>query len=202
MRLPRIIVGAIAGLSTALPSLALAAEKAAQGAEKKGGMPQLDPSSFASQLFWLTLTFVVFLLIVWRVALPKIARVLEDRREKLDRDLARAAELRDEAEKVLAEYEKLAAEGRASAQSVIREAADAASAHASAEHEKLSGKLEKEITAAEDRIAKARDDAMGDVGAVAGEIAQAAVERLIGVKVTDKGASDAAKKAENELGGS
>lgn len=202
MRLPRFIVGAIAGLSMALPTLALAAEKAAEGAEKKSQMPQLDPSSYASQLFWLTLTFVVFLLIVWRIALPRIVRVLEDRREKLDRDLARAAELRDEAEKVLAEYEKLAAEGRASAQALIREAADAAAAHASAEHAKLSEKLEKQIANSETRIAKARDDAMGEVGQVAGEIAKAAVERLIGVKVTDAVADGAAKKAAKELGGS
>ena len=177
-----------------LPAAVLAAEK------KKSGMPQLDHLTFASQLFWLAVTFTAFLLIVWRVALPKIGRVLEDRRERIERDIARAGELKDEAEGVLAEYEKLAAEGRASAQVLIREAAELAAAEAAAEHEKLGKKLMGDIETAEKRIDDARLKALESVGDLSADIAQAAAERLIGLKVDARAAKAATAKAVRELG--
>jgi len=183
---------------SALPAaLAFAAEK---GHTEKSGMPQLNPDSFASQLFWLALTFTLFFLIAWRVALPRIGRVLEDRRERIDRDVSKAQEVRNEAETVLAEYEKLSAEGRASAQVVIREANELAAAEASAEHEKLSRRLAGDIEKAERRIAEARSSALEGVGDVAAEIAQAAAARLIGLDVSKQDATGAVSRAAKDLG--
>ena len=109
-RIAWLIAGAF---GSGLPgAFALAAEKG-HGEGTGGGMPQLNPESFTSQIFWLVVTFLIFFLIAWRVGLPKIGRVLEDRRERIDRDVSKAVELRNEAETVLAEYEKLSAEGRA-----------------------------------------------------------------------------------------
>ena len=70
-------------------------------------MPQLDVSTFASQILWLALTFVPLYLIIVRVALPRIGEVIEARRDKIDDDLKKAAARRDEAQAVLAEYEAL-----------------------------------------------------------------------------------------------
>ena len=47
-------------------------------------MPQLDPSTFVAQLFWLVLSFVILYLLMWRVALPKVADVLQERQERID----------------------------------------------------------------------------------------------------------------------
>jgi F-type H+-transporting ATPase subunit b len=178
-------------------ALAAAAEKGEAG---KSGMPQLDPTSFASQLFWLALTFILFFLIAWRVALPKIGRVLEDRRERIDRDVSKAQEVRNEAEAVLAEYEKLSAEGRASAQVVLREANELAAAEAAAEHEKLGRRLAGDIEKAERRIAEARSSALEGVGEVAADIAQAAAARLIGIEVSAQDAEGAVARAAKDLG--
>jgi len=189
----RLIFGLGVFAATALPiASALAEEK------KKSGMPQLDPSTFASQLFWLAVTFGLFLLIVWRVALPRIGRVLEDRRERIERDIARAGEIKSEAEQVLEEYERLTAEGRASAQTLIRQEHERAAAEALADHEKLGTRLAREIEAAEGRITAARKTALGDIAGVAGEIAASATERLIGDKVDKKSATAATRKAAKE----
>jgi F-type H+-transporting ATPase subunit b len=194
----RRIAWLIAGLFGAgLPAaLAVAAE---QGHAKKSGMPQLDPSSFPSQIFWLFVTFLVFFLIAWRVALPKIGRVLEDRRERIDRDVSKAQEVRNEAEAVLAEYERLSAEGRASAQVVIREANQLAAAEAAAEHEKLGKRLADDIAKAERRIAEARTTALESIAEVAGEIAQAAAARLIGLEVSTTDAAGAVSRAAKDV---
>jgi F-type H+-transporting ATPase subunit b len=193
----------LAGLAASLLAFAPAVLKAAEAAhveQEPRGMPQLDPTSYPSQIFWLAVTFLIFLLIATRVALPKISRVLEDRRERIDRDIARAGELSTEAEKVLAEYERLSAEGRASAQALIREANELAAAEAATEQGKVGKRLAHDIETAERRIADARKAALESIGGVAGGIAQAATERLIGVKIDAETAEAAARKAAKEIG--
>lgn len=198
----RRIVGLTAGaFGTMAPAaLAFAAEKGHGEGGGAGGMPQLNPDSFASQIFWLALTFIVFFLIAWRVALPKIGRVLEDRRERIDRDVSKAQEVRNEAEAVLAAYEKLSAEGRASAQVVIREANELAAAEAAAEHEKLGHRLADDIAKAERRIAEARSSALEGLGDVAAEIAQSAAAKLTGLDVSKSDAEGAVSRAAKDLG--
>jgi F-type H+-transporting ATPase subunit b len=194
-RIAWLMAGAFGAL---LPgALAHAAEA---GHAEKSGMPQLDPSTYASQIFWLAVTFLIFFLIAWRVALPKIGRVLEDRRERIDRDVSKAQEVRNEAEAVLAEYEKLSAEGRASAQVVLREANELAAAEAAAEHEKLAKKLAGDIEKAERRIAEARSSALEGIGDVAAEIAQSAAAKLIGLEVSKSDAEGAVSRAVKDLG--
>jgi F-type H+-transporting ATPase subunit b len=183
MRLTGLLTRSTAGpLAALLPLVAAGATLAAEE-PKPAGMPQLDPTHYSAQLFWLVLTFIVFYLVVSRVVLPRIGSVLEDRQSRIDRDLAKAGEFKGEAEKVAAEYEAALAEGRASAQAVLRKTAEAAAAVATERHHALAERLARDIKAGEERIAKARADAVGNIRGVAAEVAQAAVERLIGVKV-------------------
>ena len=60
-------------------------------------MPQLDPSTFATQLVWLIITFLILYLILWKSALPRIASILQDRQERIDNDLEKAEKLKKEA---------------------------------------------------------------------------------------------------------
>ena len=93
-------------------------------------MPQLDAATFLPQLFWLVVTFAILYLLMWRVVLPRIADLLQERQERMDDDLQKAEALKNEGAKVLAAYEKAMAEGREQAQATIREAMDRASASA------------------------------------------------------------------------
>ena len=63
-------------------------------------MPQLNPEFFVSQLFWLTVFFSLMFLFLWRISLPRIALVLENRQKKIDNDLSIAKELQEEAQNV------------------------------------------------------------------------------------------------------
>ena len=158
-------------------------------------MPQLQQlGTYPSQVFWLFVTFVVLFLVMRFAVIPKITQVLEQRRDKMEGDLDRAAALKEEAEATLAEYEAAVANGRAKAQEVIRQTAEEMSNKATAEHQEVAKRLAEQIREAEGRIAEARNAAMADVRSMSAEVAQTAVERLAGLKV-DKKSADAAAKA-------
>ena len=158
-------------------------------------MPQFDPTTFASQLFWLLVTFGLLFVILSRVLLPRISGILEARQEKIDDDLDRAATVKREAETALAAYEKTMADGKAEAQGLLRQAAEEMAAEGAKRHEELAAKLAGEVSAAEARIHEAQAAAVGNIGQVAGEVAQAAIQRLIGVEVDQAAAGKAVETA-------
>ena len=149
-------------------------------------MPQLDPSVWPTQLFWLAITFIALYLVVWRIALPRIADVLEARQRKLDDDLKKAGALRDEAEAILAEYEKMRANAQASAHNALQQAQDAMKAEAERQGRELAARLSKQTDEAEARIAEAKSAALASLEGTVNEVVAAATEKLIGVKAGDQ----------------
>jgi F-type H+-transporting ATPase subunit b len=147
-------------------------------------MPQLDASTFPQQLFWLAVTFILLYLVMWKVVMPRIAAVLQNRQERIDDDLERAQKLRDDAAAVLETYEKTIADGRLQAQTILRDAAAAAAAEADRRQAALREKLARQTAEAEARIRAASDEAMSNIRSVAVEAAQAAVSRLGGSSVS------------------
>ncbi len=154
-------------------------------------MPQLDPSVFPTQLFWLVLTFVPLYLILWKVALPRVTEVRETRRIRIESDLEKAEALKTEAETALADYEKTIAEATAKAQQSIREAARKISEEAEKQRDALAAKLSDQLAQAEQRIADEKARAIGEIGEIAGELAQAAASRLVGSEITEDDANAA-----------
>jgi F-type H+-transporting ATPase subunit b len=149
-------------------------------------MPQLDPAFWPTQLFWLAITFVALYLVIWRIALPRIADVLEARQRKLDDDLKKAAALKDEAEAILAEYEKMRATAQASAHDVLQKAQTAMKAEAERQGHALAARLGQQTDEAEARITAAKEGALASLEGTVNEVVAAATEKLIGVKAGDQ----------------
>jgi len=154
-------------------------------------MPQLEASTFISQLFWLAITFVGLYLVMWKVVIPRVADVLRDRQERLDDDLEKAEALRNEAASVLEAYEKTVADGRARAQAMLREAADQNDKVAAIRQAALGEQLAQQTAAAEARIEGARKEALANIRSIAAEAAQAATLRLSGATITQDEAEEA-----------
>jgi F-type H+-transporting ATPase subunit b len=149
-------------------------------------MPQLDPAVWPTQLIWLTLTFGALYLIIWRVALPRIAEVLEARQRKLDDDLKKATALKDEAATILAEYEKMRADAQASAHDVLQKAQATMKAEAARQSQEIAARLSQQGEEAEARIAQAKSTALASLEGTVTEVVAAATEKLIGVKAGDQ----------------
>lgn len=171
-------LGSVA-LTGLLASPALAATDGGQGG---GGLPQLDVDTYPTQIFWLVVTFVVLYLIMSKVALPRIAEVLEERQERIADDIETAERLRSEAAAVQAEYEKALADARGKAQDLFRETAEAISKEQAEAEAEAAKKMARKTKTAETRIAKQRAEALESLRAVASETAAAATAKLIGVE--------------------
>jgi F-type H+-transporting ATPase subunit b len=161
-------------------------------------MPQFDPTVWAPQLVWLTITFVILYLLMAKVALPRVGEVLEEREQRISLSLRRAEELKQSAEEAVAEYEKTIADVRARALGEVRGARERAAAEAAAQHEALNARLASEVAAAEERIHQARAAAIAGLRDVAVTVAGAAVERLTGQKIEAKALSAAVESALGE----
>jgi F-type H+-transporting ATPase subunit b len=150
-------------------------------ASKHGGkFPPFDSSNFASQILWLALTFIALYVVMSRVALPRVGSILEDRRRRIEGDLAEAQRLKGESDAQLAAHEKALSEARTRAQTLANETRMKASAEAEARRKEVDAKLAERIAEAEKSIAASRAAAMGNVRGIAAEAASAIIERLIG----------------------
>jgi F-type H+-transporting ATPase subunit b len=143
-------------------------------------MPQLDPAGFVPQLFWLAVTFLVLFVLMRWVAVPRVGRVIEARRQQLDGDLGRAAELKREAEAALAGYEKALATARAEALTTLRQTTDRLAAEAAERQRQLAETLSAQIAEAERRVTASKDQALADIRGVAVDVGRAIVEKLTG----------------------
>lgn len=85
-------------------------------------MPQLDTSTFASQLFWLFVSFVAFYVVISCKVVPLFDQLFGERERTSSEDIQEAEVKRNEAEAMRAEYEKALSDARQKASSVIQEA--------------------------------------------------------------------------------
>ena len=86
-----------------------------------GAFPPFDSSTFASQLVSLAIAFVALYLIVSRIALPRVASVIDARQNVIEGDLADAQKLKDESDAALKAYENELAAARARAHAISAE---------------------------------------------------------------------------------
>jgi F-type H+-transporting ATPase subunit b len=142
--------------------------------------PPFESHTFASQLVWLTITFVILYVLMSKAALPRIGGILEERRGRIEGDLAAAERLKSESDAALAAYEKALSEARARAQAIANETRDKMAAEAETRRKALEADLNTKLASAEQQIATKRTAAMANVQGIAEQAASAIVERLIG----------------------
>ena len=158
-------------------------------------MPQLDTSTFTSQLFWLIVCFFSMLFIMSRFIVPRIADILEQRQRKIDGYLNKAHNIRLEAEESLKKYQ---AEATAEANRSLAATQAELNAYMQAKQDELAAKLQKKIAAGEAEIAKSKEEAMARVKDMSEELAQAVVAKIGLTSITAKQLKEAVKTVEAE----
>ena len=156
-----------------------------------GGFPPMDAHTFPSQIFWLVIFFGLLYLLMSKVALPKMAAVLDKRHKAIEGDLAKASALKHETEAAIQHYEKSLADARANAQGIATETRSKIADEIEAERSALEKTLSSKLAEADSRISATKAKAMQDVPEVAAETAAEIVSELTGHKVSKEHAAKA-----------
>jgi F-type H+-transporting ATPase subunit b len=146
-----------------------------------GGLPQLNISTYPSQIFWLLVTFGVLYFAFSKKILPTIGGVVEGRENLIGGNLAEAERFKNEAEAVKAAYEKHLEQARAQAMQAVQEVEHNAKQRAAEQTDAFRRRAENDVNKAEERVSAAKDKAMGDMSSVVAEVAGMAAEKITGV---------------------
>jgi F-type H+-transporting ATPase subunit b len=150
------------------------------GGGHKAAFPPFARETFPSQVLWLTLSFVLLYVLVWKLILPRVGSILESRSQRIADDLAMAERNKAEADAAIAAYEKSLAEARARAQSLANDVRQKQVAQAEETRKTLEQQLNRKLAEAEKAITATKNAAMTKVAGIASDAAAAIVERLIG----------------------
>jgi len=159
-------------------------------AHAEGGVPQMDTSTYASQVFWLILTFGFLMVVMSRLIVPGIRSGLDRRQSQLQGDLGSAEELHRQAAASLEAYEASLAAARGRAVALAEANRKEVMDDVERQKSEADARGQAAMAAAESRIAASRASAATHVRSTATEAAADIVERLIGERIS---AADAAK---------
>lgn len=146
-------------------------------------MPQFDPAVFSPLLVWLALTFVALYVLMSRLALPKVAAIIEQRAERIESNLGKAEQLRAEAAGVLAAYEKAIADAKTAAQAELAKVAAEIAAVTAKREAEFGQLLAEQARVAEGRIMATKTEALAQVKVIAADLASGIAAKLTGAGV-------------------
>lgn len=134
--------------------------------------------------FWVAVAFLLFLGLLFYYGVPAlVGKSLDARADAIRAELEEAKRLREDAQALLADYQKKAREAEAEAQSIIDHAKREAEQMAAESRKALAETIERRSKLAEDKIARAEAQALSEVRTTAASTALAAAEKLIGARV-------------------
>jgi F-type H+-transporting ATPase subunit b len=160
-----------------------------------GGFPPFQSQTYASQLIWLVVAFVLLYGLMAKWALPRVGAIIEGRQKSIDGDIAAAGALKAQSDEAVAAYEKALADARSRAQAIANETRDKQAAAAEVRRKTLEDELNVKLADAEKAIAATKTAAMTNVRGIAEDAARAIVERLIGTAPSDSAVTAAVADA-------
>ena len=158
------------------------------GAES-GGMPQLNPEFWFSQIFWLTITFGILYLVLSKIILPKISSNLELRKSQIQENIEAAEKQRKDSESKLKEYDEIISKSKIYAKNIFKDAREKALKDINFKRETLEKQIEQEIKKAEEEIQKLRKVAPEKINKIAIETSSELLKKIIGAEVNNSSIS-------------
>lgn len=179
-------------------AVALAAKQAHGEEASSGGLPQLDPSTYPSQIFWLIIAFALLYFFFSAKTLPEVSSVLENRKDRIANDLSTADQLKNEIDDAQAKYEGSLGDARTKAAKALADTNAKIADKAFKENEKFRAEADKQMAALEKEIDKAKTEALDDMNAIVAEVSKEAAQKIVGIKNLDIKKAQTVVKALNQ----
>ena len=141
-------------------------------------MPQLDPSSYASQIFWLLICFFAMMFIMSNFIIPKIAETRQQRENKIDSYLHKAEELQQKTETAIKRYEDALNSASQQASAALEETKNELNQVISKKQAELDKKLQKPIQLGEQEISSEKEAALKEIKSVSAEVTMEILHKL------------------------
>ena len=172
---------------------------------ESGGMPQLNPEFWISQIVWLVLTFGFLYIVLSKLILPKISDNLESRKSQILENIETAELQRKESEKKIKEFEKIILESKLKAKNHFNEVRQKTLEDISNKRIILEKDIDKEISAAEEEINNLKINSSEKIKNIAIETSNELIKQLIGEQVNNSSISaiveeQSKKDKENQYG--
>ena len=149
----------------------------------EGGMPQLNPDYWISQIFWVMLIFGTLYVILWRAILPKINENLENRKSQILTDLDDAQKFEDQSKEKLSEYNKILNQAKQEAKKILDGTRKKVNQDIKNKKNQFNLEIVKEIKNAEKEIKTMKLSSIKDINTIAIETSSEIVRKIVGTEV-------------------
>ena len=151
----------------------------------EAGMPQLDPTYWASQAFWLILIFTVLYISISKFYLPKIKSNLDNRENKIKEDLENAIKFKEASEAKLKEYEIIIENAKKEVSKIHFESKKALNKKMNTKKEVIEKEIEKEISNAQKEIVELKKNSISSIENISINVASNIIENITGDKLNE-----------------
>ena len=156
---------------------------------ESGGMPQLNPEFWVSQILWLVLTFGILYIVLSKLILPKISDNLESRKSQILENIETAETQREESEKKLKEFEKIILESKLEAKNYFNEARQKILEDINNKRVALEKDIDNEISAVEQEVNNLKITSSEKIKKIAIETSSELIKQLIGEEANNSNIS-------------
>ena len=174
-------------------------------AAESGGMPQLNPEFWVSQIFWLTITFGILYLVLSKLILPKISANLESRKSQIADNIEAADKQREQSDSKLKEYDEIILKSKIEAKNIFNQVREKVLKDINAKQEVLDEQIDEETKKAEEEINNLKLEAPEKINKIAIATSSELIKKLIGAEVNNSSISaiveDLSKKNGNKYYG-
>ena len=174
-------------------------------ASESGGMPQLNPEFWISQIFWLTLTFGILYVALSKLILPKISANLELRKSQIQENIEAAEKQRENSELKFKEYENIILKSKFEAKNIFKDSREKVIKDINTKKETLDKQIDEEIKKAEQEIEVLKKSSPEKINKIAVETSSDLIKKLIGTDINKSSISaivdDLSKKNGNKYYG-
>jgi F-type H+-transporting ATPase subunit b len=151
----------------------------------EAGMPQLDPTYWASQAFWLILIFTILYISISKFYLPKIKNNLDNRENKIKEDLDAANKFKDLSELKLKEYEKILENSKKEVIKIHFDSKNKLDKDIQTKKDLMDKEIESEIIKAQKDIAELKKNSITDIQNISKDLASNIIESISGDKLNE-----------------
>ena len=151
----------------------------------EAGMPQLDPTYWASQAFWLILVFAILYFSISKFYLPKIKDNLDNRESKIKEDLDNANKFKEQSEAKLKEYEIILENAKKDVVKIHLESKNNLDKNIQSKKEIIEKEIEKEIAKAQKEILELKKNSISSIQNISENIASNIIENISGEKLNE-----------------